>query len=93
MLSCLSVSYSLVSCLRYRCSLWYLCISPLHHKFRLPQLYSSKTVSMAAIRLSRTILPLTYFTAYAPFKPNKSGQRLHPPYYRGCWHGVSPDFL
>ena len=28
-------------------------------------------------------------SAYAPFKPNKSGQRLDPPYYRGCWHGVS----
>ena len=28
-------------------------------------------------------------TAYAPFTPSKSEQRLHPPYYRGCWHGVS----
>ena len=28
-------------------------------------------------------------TTCAPFKPNNSGQRLHPPYYRGCWHGVS----
>ena len=27
--------------------------------------------------------------AYAPFTPNKSGQRLHPTYYRGCWHVVS----
>src|SRR5690625_6994891 len=27
--------------------------------------------------------------ACAPFTPNDSGQRLHPPYYRGCWHGVS----
>ncbi len=89
MLSCLSVSCSLVSCLRYRCSLWYLCISPLHHKFRLPHLHSSLTVSMAPLQLSCSISPLTYLTAYAPFKPNKSGQRLHPPYYRGCWHGVS----
>ncbi len=37
---------------------------------------------------------LPYFTtdykaAYAPFKPNKSGQRLPPTYYRGCWHVVS----
>ncbi len=24
-----------------------------------------------------------------PFTPSKSEQRLHPPYYRGCWHGVS----
>ena len=27
--------------------------------------------------------------AYVPFTPNDSGQRLHPTYYRGCWHGVS----
>ncbi len=31
--------------------------------------------------------------AYAPFTPSKSEQRLSPPYYRGCWHGVSRDFL
>src|SRR6056297_1173724 len=31
--------------------------------------------------------------AYAPFTPNDSGQRLHPPYYRGCWHGVSRCFF
>ena len=89
MLSCLSVSCTPVSCLRYRCSLWYLCISPLHHKFRLPQQHSSPTVSMAVLQLSCRISPLTYKATYAPFKPNKSGQRLHPPYYRGCWHGVS----
>ena len=28
-----------------------------------------------------------------PFTPNDSEQRLHPPYYRGCWHGVSRCFL
>ena len=44
---------------------------------------------MAMLQLSCSISPLTYRAAYAPFKPNKSGQRLHPPYYRGCWHGVS----
>ena len=27
------------------------------------------------------------------FTPNDSEQRLHPPYYRGCWHGVSRCFL
>ena len=27
------------------------------------------------------------------FTPNNSEQRLHPPYYRGCWHGVSRCFL
>ena len=31
--------------------------------------------------------------AYARFTPNDSEQRLHPPYYRGCWHGVSRCFL
>ncbi len=31
--------------------------------------------------------------AYAPFTPSKSEQRLFPPYYRGCWHGVSRNFL
>jgi hypothetical protein len=44
---------------------------------------------MAHLRLSRSISPLTYGAAYAPFKPNKSGQRLPPTYYRGCWHVVS----
>ncbi len=27
------------------------------------------------------------------FTPNKSEQRSPPPYYRGCWHGVSRGFL
>ncbi len=27
------------------------------------------------------------------FTPNKSGQRLPPTYYRGCWHVVSRGFL
>ncbi len=27
---------------------------------------------------------MTYFTVYAPFTPNNSEQRSHPPYYRGC---------
>ncbi len=31
--------------------------------------------------------------AYAPFTPNNSEQRWPPPYYRGCWHGVSRGFL
>ncbi len=38
------------------------------------------------------------FTPYlpgrlAPFTPSDSGQRLHPLYYRGCWHRVSRCFL
>ena len=32
-------------------------------------------------------------TAYAPFTPSKSEQRLRPLYYRGCWHRVSRRFL
>ena len=32
---------------------------------------------------------MTCHAAYAPFTPSKSEQRLLPPYYRGCWHGVS----
>ncbi len=44
---------------------------------------------MPPSRLSRDISALTYRAAYAPFKPNKSGQRLPPTYYRGCWHVVS----
>jgi hypothetical protein len=35
----------------------------------------------------------TLVTAYVRFTPNDSEQRLHPPYYRGCWHGVSRCFL
>ncbi len=37
--------------------------------------------------------PRTSQAAYAPFTPSDSGQRSHPPYYRGCWHGVSRCFL
>ena len=44
---------------------------------------------MAVLQLSWRLSPLTYRAAYAPFKPNKSGQRLPPTYYRGCWHVVS----
>ncbi len=31
--------------------------------------------------------------AYTRFTPSDSEQRLHPPSYRGCWHGVSRCFL
>ena len=44
-------------------------------------------------RLSRGISQLTYKTAYAPFTPSDSEQRLRPLYYRGCWHRVSRLFL
>ena len=88
-LSCLSVNYRVVSCLRNWCSMSYLSISPLHDIFRLPPRYSRLIVSMAVPELSSGISPRTYQSAYAPFKPNKSGQRLPPTYYRGCWHVVS----
>ncbi len=32
-------------------------------------------------------------TAYELFTPNKSGQRLPPTYYRGCWHVVGRGFF
>ncbi len=51
------------------------------------------TVSEARLRLSRKFSPLTDHPAYTLFTPSKSGQRLLPPYYRGCWHGVSRSFL
>ncbi len=43
----------------------------------------------AAPRVSRGISRPTYLTAYTPFTPSDSEQRLLPPCYRGCWHGVS----
>src|SRR5919199_1322997 len=49
----------------------------------------SATVSLGRSRLSREISQATGRAAYAPFTPSKSEQRLPPPYYRGCWHGVS----
>ncbi len=36
---------------------------------------------------------MTCKSAYTPFTPSKSEQRSLPPYYRGCWHGVSRSFL
>ena len=50
-------------------------------------------VSNAGPRLSLGISQPTYQTAYELFTPNKSGQRLHPTYHRGCWHVVSRCFF
>ncbi len=47
----------------------------------------------AVPQLSRGLSPITSEAAYAPFTPSNSEQRLPPPYYRGCWHGVSRGFL
>ena len=59
----------------------------------MPLLHSRSTVSSAAPKLSSGISRLTCKPAYAPFTPSKSGQRLLPTYYRGCWHVVSRSFL
>ncbi len=92
-LSRLSVSIRPESRLRHWCSSRYLRISPLHREFHSPLPYSSHVVSNALLPLSGRISHLTYITAYTRFTPNNSEQRLHPPYYRGCWHGVSRCFL
>ena len=42
-----------------------------------------------SLRVKPQISHLTCNPAYAPFTPSKSGQRLPPTYYRGCWHVVS----
>ena len=88
-LSRLSVSSRPVIRLRHWCSSVYLRISPLHTEFRLPLRHSRTTVSNAGSELSSGISHLTCKTAYSPFTPSKSGQRLPPTYYRGCWHVVS----
>ena len=93
MLSSLSVSCRPESRLRHWCSSIYLRIPPLHMEFHSPLLHSRKTVSDAVPRLSRGLSHQTYSSACARFTPNKSGQRLPPTYYRGCWHVVSRGFL
>ncbi len=92
-LSRLSVSIGPESRLRHGCSSQYLRISPLHWEFHSPLPYSRKAVSNALPGLSPGLSHLTYQTACTPFTPSNSEQRLHPPYYRGCWHGVSRCFL
>ncbi len=92
-LSCLSVNALPDSRLRLRCSNRYLRISLLHRLFRHPLRHSRNTVSTAIPRLSPGISQSTYVSAYAPFTPNNSEQRLHPSYYRCCWHEVSRCFF
>ena len=92
-LSRLSVRTGPVSRLRHWCSSQYLRISPLHWEFHYPLPDSSHAVSDAVPWLSQGISQPTCMAAYAPFTPNNSEQRLPPPYYRGCWHGVSRGFL
>ncbi len=92
-LSRLSVSIGPGCRLRHRYSSRYLRISPLHLEFYNPLPYSILAVSNALSRLSRGLSHLTYKAAYTRFTPSNSEQRSHPPYYRGCWHGVSRCFL
>ncbi len=92
-LSHLSVSIGPGRRLRHWCSSRYLRISPLHLEFRDPLPYSSLAVSRALPGLSPGLSLPTYETAYVRITPNDSEQRLHPPYYRGCWHGVSRCLL
>ncbi len=92
-LSGLSVSHRPEGRLRHWCSSRYLRISPLHREFRLPLRDSSEAVSNAVPGLGPGLSHPTDFTACTRFTPNDSEQRLRPPYYRGCWHGVSRRFL
>ncbi len=92
-LSCLSVSVRPGGRLRHWCSSQYLRISPLHWEFYHPLRHSSPTVLGAVPKLSLGLSHPTCRAAYTRFTPSNSEQRLHPPYYRGCWHGVSRCFL
>src|SRR3712207_9534500 len=62
-------------------------------EFQSPLQHSSLPVSTADPRLSLGISQPTRQTAYELFTPNNSGQRLHPTYYRGCWHVVGRCFF
>ncbi len=88
-LSRLSVREAPAGRLRRRCSSRYLRISPLHLEFHLPLTLSRCAVLGAVPELSPGLSPPADTSAYTPFTPSKSEQRLHPPSYRGCWHGVS----
>src|SRR3989338_8106071 len=93
MLSRLSVRDGPESRLRHWCSSRYLQISPLHREFRSPLPSSSLAVSDDVPELSSGISRPTCRAAYLPFTPNESEQRLPPPSYRCCWHGVCRGFL
>jgi hypothetical protein len=92
-LSRLSVSHRPEGRLRYWYSSQYLRISPLHWEFCLPLRDSSLAVSNAVPGLSPGISHPTFQATYTRFTPSNSEQRLRPPSYRGCWHGVSRRFL
>ncbi len=85
----MSVSVIPGGCLRHRYSSTSLRISLLHVEFYPPLTHSSLVVSNAVPRLSPGLSHLTCETACARFTPSNSDYRLHPTYYRGCWHVVS----
>ena len=92
-LSLLSVRKGPENRLRHWCSSRYLRIPPLHREFHSPLPSSSQPVSKAGSELSPEFALSTQPTAYKLFTPNKSGQRSHPTYHRGCWHVVSRCFF
>ena len=92
-LSHLSVNLRPGQRLRHWYSSRYLRISPLHREFSDPLRDSSETVLNALPGLSPGLSHPTYHAAYVRFTPNDSEQRLHPPYYRGCWHVVGRCFF
>src|SRR3990172_235843 len=93
MLSSLSVNVDPAGRLRNGCSWRYLRIPPLHLQFHRPLSHSRRPVSNAAPGLGPGFKHPTQASAYAPFTPSDSEQRLPPSYYRGCWHEVSRGFL
>ena len=92
-LSRLSVRTRPESRLRHWCSSRYLRISPLHREFHFPLLSSRVAISEMILLLSSRIYSQMHHSAYTPFTPSNSGQRLLPTSYRGCWHVVSRSFL
>ena len=92
-LSRLSVNVLPGGRLRLGCSSRYLRISLLLLEFHHPLKHSRSAVSNARPGLSPGISHVTYKPAYAPFTPSNSEQRLHPSYYRCCWHEVSRCFF
>ena len=75
--------------LRHWCSTRSLRISPLHRVFHIPLPASRCLVYHGPRGLSPRLSHGTSTPACARCTPSKSGQRLPPLYYRGCWHRVS----
>ena len=58
---------------------------------------SSQALKISSFECSSQVKPRAFTidlqSAYARFTPSNSEQRLHPSYYRGCWHEVSRCFF